>query len=158
MTVCLPSIKLTCGAFFVTLHSTIEIGNSTFSGNNAGIIGVVLRVEDSCSLVVTKSNFTCNHAIRYGGVASIQRYSHLLATDNSFSHNSVDTNGGGVFDVNVQSVARVYRCIIDNSTANTGGAAIILRESTFLIEDSTLTGSQGNIDLGGIVWAVHRIK
>jgi predicted outer membrane repeat protein len=144
------------GVLLSTYNTSLQIDNSAFNGNSANFIGGVLRSEESCSGFINKSNFTYNRARVYAGVASVQVNDNVLIFDSSFRHNSVISNGGGVLDMNIQCSAGMYRCSFENNTASVGGDILILRDSTLLIKDSILTGSERKVDLGGCIRAAQR--
>jgi CSLREA domain-containing protein len=103
------------GAIYNTVNSTLNVTNSTFSGNSASCCAGG-GIENNATMTVTDSTFTANVSVNGGGIAN---YSHLTVSNSTFGANNA-FNGGAIFNDGPLTVAN--STFSANGASNSGGA------------------------------------
>jgi len=130
---------------------TVNVTNSTFSGNTApgpGLIGSpgggggIYNNGNGATVNVTNSTFSGNSASNTGG-GILNNGGTVNVTNGTFSGNSASSTGGGIS--NRIGTAKLKNTIIANSTSggncfNTGGGTITA-DSDNLADDNTCGGA-----------------
>ncbi len=120
---------------------TLEVNNSSFSGNSANSGGSIYN-NSSGNLTVNNSTFSGNSATSSGG--GIFNQGTLTVDNSTLSGNSATNYGGGIY---TESTLEVNNSTFSGNSANSGGG--ILNLSTLTVNNSTFSGNSVN-NGGGI--------
>jgi CSLREA domain-containing protein len=137
---------------------TLEVNNSTLSGNSATLGGGILSGGGS-TVTVNNSTLSGNSSSSFGGGITAAEGSTLTVTNSTFSANTASASGGGIW--NQVGTATITNSTFSGNTAGVGGGGItsvastitirntILASSTCSTSDSgTFTDEGGNLDEG----------
>lgn len=120
---------------------TVEVGDSTFDGNDASAAGAAITNENGGTLTVARSTFSgnLNGAVFGAGSTTI--------TDAIFVGNHGRSAGGGA--ILNSKTATVTRSAFEDNDATAGGA--ISNSGTLLVEDSVFRGNDATLFDGGAI-------
>lgn len=147
-----PSFQVNTGVNFTVQNLTIADGtginnagtltvtNSTFSGNNAGNVGVGGAIWNSGTLTVTSSTFTSNRAVAGGAISNSGT---LTVTNSTFASNSAGS-GGAVYSDRAGTVTVINSTFASNSASHGGavynnGGTVTLTNT--IAANSTVSGN-----------------
>lgn len=162
------------GVIYSLSSSTVNINNSTLSGNSASYGGAVyaygdLSITNSSllnnstttssgdggaiyargnSVAITNSSLSNNTVNDDGGAIYGYSSSNIIITNSSLSNNSANFYGGAITAYGNLSI--VDSTLSNNTTNNNGGA--IYTGSALTISNSTLSANSAN-DTGGAIWS-----
>ncbi|MBI9050987.1 MAG: sortase [Anaerolineaceae bacterium] len=126
-------------------HGTLNVNNSTFSGNSATEYGGGIFNRDG-ALNVDNSTFFGNSATEYGGGICNLGGSSTLDVDNStFSDNSATEFGGGIY---TSATLNVDNSTFSRNSADYGGG--IQNRGTMDVDNSTFSDNSATSFGGGI--------
>jgi predicted outer membrane repeat protein len=126
-------------------RGTLNVTNSTFSGNSATYYGGGIYNDDT--LNITNSTFSGNLTSVGGGIYN--GYGTLNITNSTFSGNSADS-GGGIYVA--YGTVTVTDSTFDGDNAGYGGGGGINNEDTLTVNDSTFSdnsATNGALSSGG---------
>ena len=126
---------------------TININNSTFTGNSAAAQGGALRVRFGHSTSITQSTFTQNHATNAGG-AILNSSGNMVVQDSTVFNNS-SNSGAGLFN---SGELTLVNSTVSANTANTDGGGVAMGYASTTLINSTILGNQVLGGTGGGVW------
>ena len=133
------------GGLLAEIHTTVNIINSTFSGNsaaNGGAISVYGTVN------ISDSTFSDNLSTNGAGGGGAILNSQILTIENStFSNNTADNSGGGGALFNTSPNATITNSTFFGNIAALGGA--ITTTSDLTITNSTISGNSAYGGSGG---------
>jgi CSLREA domain-containing protein len=119
---------------------TVEVTNSTFSGNSAddGIGGAIFN-SSGALLTLTNSTFSGNSASLGGGIFNDPDPGTVEVTNSTFSGNSANDQGGGIFN---RWTATLKNTIVTNSPSGGNCANLFgtLTDGGYNIDDGTTCG------------------
>lgn len=124
--------------------STININDSTISGNTADRFGGGIFVE-YCQVRIRNTTISGNSASgNYAVGGGVHADSTVLDLNNStVSGNSAVSHGGGIY-ADAGSLGIFESKIIDNTASNASGGGIFAKGSGFLLRFSTVSGNSAN--------------
>lgn len=131
------------------IGSSLEVVNSTFTGNIATSVGGGAIVNGGL-LTVTNSTFSANSAPNASG-GGILNSNTLNVTNSTFSRNSAPQGQGGAIDNNSNNtVMSVVNSTFAGNSANLGGGGISNLGQIFLTND-TFSGNSADPNNGGAI-------
>jgi filamentous hemagglutinin family protein len=131
------------GGIQVGISSTLNLSNSTISGNSATYGG---GISNAGIAIVTNSIITNNLANTSGG--GIYNSGTANLTNNTISGNSSSSGGGGISNTN--GTAIMDNITISGNSASNSGGGIKNFNSTVTITNSTISGNS-TTNLGGAI-------
>jgi hypothetical protein len=128
----------------------LTVTNSTLSGNatsssNGG--GGGINNNTGGTLNVSNSTFSGNFAYRFGGAIYNRGTGILTVTNSTLSGNTATITGGGIDNVGTLTVTN---STLSSNTAFNGGAIYNRSSRTVTVTNSTLSGNTANGSGGGI--------
>ena len=149
------------GAVYIDSHTSLQVYNSSFTGNVASLGGAV-EAENNCSvmiynclfsqnrdsalhsygihLAISKSQFLNNFALLNGGALMVSSAYLLNVTNVTFSENTAD-NGGAMF-VEFTKLGAIWDCAFKNNAVNVKGSTLSIHSSDVHIYRSNFTENQ----------------
>jgi CSLREA domain-containing protein len=132
------------------IGGSLEVFNSTFSGNSTTNGGAGGGISNGGLLNVTNSTFSNNSAPNGVG-GGILNGGTLAVTNSTFSGNSAPNGGGGAINNNnSNSAMSVVNSTFSGNSANLGGGGISNLGQLFLTNDTFSGNSAGSNSGGGI--------
>ncbi|HJQ84193.1 MAG TPA: right-handed parallel beta-helix repeat-containing protein, partial [Candidatus Binatia bacterium] len=129
-------------------NATLDVENTTISGNLADNQGGGIYNDTGGTLTVANSTVSNNSATNGGGLANASGAS-LTLESSTVSDNSAFNAGGAFLDFGTATILR--STIAGNSAPHQGGGINVQPgAATLLVAESTLTGNVGGI--GGAFW------
>ena len=133
------------GGLLADIHTTVNIINSTFSGNSADNGGAI-SVYGTANII--DSTFSGNSSTNSAGGGGAILNSQILTIKNStFSNNTADNNGGGGALFNASPNATIANSTFFGNSAAVGGA--ITTTNSLTITNSTISGNSAYGGSGG---------
>jgi CSLREA domain-containing protein len=129
---------------------TVNVTNSTFSGNSAsGDGGGILNNGGTVS--VTNSTFSGNSSSTgaVGGGISNENGGTVNVTNSTFSGNSAGHQGGGIF--NFGGIVNVANSTFSGNSVSNSGGGLYNNSGTMNVTNSTFSGNNGGFAGGGIL-------
>jgi len=158
------------GAIFIAFNTTLNISESTFSGNTAsygaalGLSGGNVTIDRTSFinnigqtegaidhymgiLTITNSTFEGNQAEAGVGGALVSLQTLILANSTFYGNSSTDQGGAVYLDGNT---ATITNCTLANNSASSGGA-IYLRGSTLTLTNTIVADSPSGGNCSGTI-------
>ena len=123
------------GGAVIVSETNVVIQNTSFKGNNAEYGGAIY-VELNSQIIVIKSYFTGNKAMRRGGALYAVSGCHVTITENNYQNNRAGSFGGALGFHN--STAFINHSNFSHNKANSFGGVISIESNSTL----DITGSE----------------
>ena len=133
----------------------VKVENSTFDHNaSSSRAGGALYLYQLASVTITGSQFTNNVAGAAGGAGKIE-YSALSIADSSFSANSANNDGGGLYVGEADGPVTISTSTFADNSAGDDGGGLVWYDSfgAFTLRNSTLSGNTADSTGGGLYLA-----
>ena len=142
------------GGALILSNSSLEIFDSTFQGNRAGI-GSAVFAEKNSTIYISDSIFSFNHGSLPGpGHTLYATDGSLIDIQNStFSHNS---GNYGVFGVVKSGFQVHFSTFSSNGALNDDGGVITTYNSTLQITECAFTNNSAQFS-GGVIYAIDTL-
>ena len=141
----LHNYSIVSGAGILSYDScTIVVSNSQFNNNTMGDEGVI-QGEGYCNLTVTSCSFESNSALQGSAITFYQSNSLVTITNCTFTNNSASNMGGGLY---LLAKANITNCTFENNFGYSGGAVVCYDSAT--IKKCEFIGNTFSNEGGGI--------
>ena len=131
--------------------SSINVVNSTFSGNNSYQSGGAIHALQGTQINLNSVFLLDNYSSYFGGAIYSESSATINITRSFIANNSANKSGGALYALN-NAITDVIDTTLSNNTANVKGGAMYIDNSNLELISSTVSGNNSG-DEGGTVYA-----
>jgi len=142
------------GGLFADTGSTVNISNSTFTGNSASGFGGGLFVDTGSTVKIANSTFTGNSASGFDGGGLFNEGTVTISNSTFDQNTATNGEGGGLENSNTVSISN---STFASNTANVGGG-LEIAAGTVSISNSTFASNTASGQGGGIQIAAGTVN
>ena len=125
------------GAILAIRNNILTITQCMFQSNSANEYGGTLTVVNVTLGLTLKNNTFQNNWAAAGGALYV-RTTNIVATENTFQHNSANNSGGVMYIYNNSNIAIMKNTFQNNSAALLGGCLFSMKNNTITFTENTL--------------------